>query len=88
MSDSKLGLSTLINAHLERFFKAHKAMDPNPGVYYKLLREFEAPLFQQTLAFTKGNQVKAAKILGMNRNTLRTKLQYLSIDPKVFEGRE
>jgi two-component system, NtrC family, nitrogen regulation response regulator GlnG len=44
-----------------------------------VLREIEAPLFTAALAATRGNQIKAAEILGLNRNTLRKKVRNLDI---------
>jgi len=40
-----------------------------------VLAAVEGPLFRLTLAATRGNQVRAAEVLGMNRNTLRKRLQ-------------
>lgn len=50
-------------------------------LYETVLAAFERPLFELTLAETRGNQIKAAEILGLNRNTLRKRLQSLDIDP-------
>lgn len=79
------GLSNIIEAHLEKFFRAHKASEPEYGLYDHLIRELEAPLLRQTLKFSKGNQIKAALILGINRNTLRTKLKNHSINPQDYD---
>ena len=43
------------------------------------MRELEAPLLTATLAATRGNQIKAAEILGLNRNTLRKKIRDLDL---------
>lgn len=45
------------------------------ALYQQMLVTMEKPLLRQIMAYTKGNQMKAAKILGINRNTLRKKLQ-------------
>jgi len=51
------------------------------GVLYKaVLEEVEKPLIEYMLERTEGNQLKAAKILGINRNTIRTKIKRLNID--------
>lgn len=51
------------------------------GRLYKfIIEEAEKPLFEHVLALTEGNQLKAARILGINRNTMRTKLKKLAID--------
>jgi two-component system nitrogen regulation response regulator GlnG len=44
-----------------------------------VLREVERPLIELTLAATRGNQIKAAHVLGLNRNTLRKKIRVLDI---------
>ena len=44
-----------------------------------MLRDLEAPLIAATLAMTRGNQIKAAEILGLNRNTLRKKIRDLDL---------
>ena len=54
---------------------------PPAGLYHRILRELEAPLIAATLATTRGNQIKAAEILGLNRNTLRKKIRDLDLKP-------
>ena len=44
-----------------------------------MLREIERPLILATLGATRGNQIKAAQLLGLNRNTLRKKIRELDI---------
>ncbi|MBT6223083.1 MAG: nitrogen regulation protein NR(I) [Rhodobiaceae bacterium] len=51
---------------------------PN-GIYNEILETFERPLISYILAITNGNQIKSAKLLGINRNTLRKKIKDLSI---------
>ena len=56
--------------------------EPAEGdLYSAALAAFERPLFLHALAVTGGNQVRAARLLGINRNTLRKRLSDLSIDP-------
>jgi two-component system, NtrC family, nitrogen regulation response regulator GlnG len=52
---------------------------PPVGLYHRVLRELEAPLIAATLATTRGNQIKAAELLGLNRNTLRKKIRDLDL---------
>ena len=52
---------------------------PPPGLYHRILREIEHPLLTVTLAATRGNQIRAADLLGVNRNTLRKKIRDLEI---------
>jgi two-component system nitrogen regulation response regulator GlnG len=44
------------------------------GLYYNILHTVEKPLLETVLKEVDGNQVKAARILGVNRNTLRKKM--------------
>jgi two-component system nitrogen regulation response regulator GlnG len=61
---------------------------PAPGrVYDEALAAFERPLFAEVLRETGGNQLRAAQILGINRNTLRKRLSELALDPEGFGRR-
>ncbi|MEN9683542.1 MAG: hypothetical protein RLZZ427_1293 [Pseudomonadota bacterium] len=51
------------------------------AVYDQALAAFERPLFIEILRETAGNQLRAAQLLGINRNTLRKRLHELAIDP-------
>ena len=56
------------------------------GVLYKsILEAIEKPLLEDVLERTEGNQLKAAKILGINRNTIRAKIKKFSIDPNRWK---
>ena len=52
---------------------------PSSGLYSRILSEVERPLISICLNATKGNQIKASKLLGLNRNTLRKKIKELQI---------
>ena len=52
---------------------------PAPGLYDRFLAEVERPLIVQALQATRGNQIRAAAVLGINRNTLRKKIQSLGL---------
>ncbi|MFN7176309.1 MAG: nitrogen regulation protein NR(I) [Thermaurantiacus sp.] len=54
---------------------------PADGLYHRLLAEFERPLLEAALLLTGGNQLRAAKMLGVNRNTLRRMLTDRGIEP-------
>ena len=73
------GLSVTVERHLRDYFTSHGESLPPPGVYDRVLREVERPLITLTLEATRGNQIKAAQILGLNRNTLRKKIRDLDI---------
>jgi len=77
--ESNEGLSSSIEKHLKTYFSAHGDGLPTAGLYDRILREVERPLILQTLSATRGNQIKAAEILGLNRNTLRKKIRELDI---------
>jgi DNA-binding protein Fis len=75
-------LSKCINDHIGRYFDAHEGDLPTNGIYDRIIAEVEKPLIMITLSVTRGNQLKAAEVLGINRNTLRKKIITLGIDPK------
>jgi two-component system nitrogen regulation response regulator GlnG len=54
-------------------------------LYKSVLSEIEKPLIEHVLERTEGNQLKAAKILGINRNTMRVKIKKLGIDPNQWK---
>ena len=80
------GLGATVERQLRQYFAALQGSLPSPGLYGRVLREIERPLITLTLAATRGNQLKAASVLGLNRNTLRKKLRELDI-PVVRGGR-
>jgi two-component system, NtrC family, nitrogen regulation response regulator GlnG len=73
------GLSAAVERHINDYFVAHKGAMPAAGLYDRILREIERPLIIATLVATRGNQIKAAHVLGLNRNTLRKKIRELDI---------
>jgi two-component system nitrogen regulation response regulator GlnG len=72
-------LSASVANHLKRYFDLHGGVLPPPGLYQRILREFEMPLIEIALDATGGNQAKCADLLGINRNTLRKKITDLDI---------
>jgi two-component system nitrogen regulation response regulator GlnG len=73
-------LTDSLHFHLSTYFKSHGQGLPPNGLYERVLREVEAPLIELSLEATRGNQIKAAELLGLNRNTLRKKIRELDID--------
>jgi two-component system nitrogen regulation response regulator GlnG len=73
-------LSQATERHLRQYFTAHHPRLPASGLYERVLREVERPLLSIALEATRGNQIKAAELLGINRNTLRKKIQDLGIE--------
>ncbi|MDD4940033.1 MAG: helix-turn-helix domain-containing protein [Candidatus Omnitrophica bacterium] len=54
-------------------------------LYRYILETIEKPLIERALERTYGNQLKAAKILGINRNTMRSKIKKLGINPDKWK---
>lgn len=73
------GFETAVSRRLEREFAAASPELPAPGLYDRFLAEVERPLIAQALQATRGNQIRAAAVLGINRNTLRKKIQTLGL---------
>ncbi|MDG2321772.1 MAG: nitrogen regulation protein NR(I) [Rhodospirillaceae bacterium] len=72
-------LTEAVEKHLYTYFMRYGGELPPDGLYDRILREMERPLVTLTLHATRGNQLKAAKVLGLNRNTLRKKIKDLDI---------
>ena len=73
-------LRNAIERHLMRYFAECGDALPPPGLYDRILEEMERPLLSISLAATRGNQIKAAHLLGLNRNTLRKKIKDLGLE--------
>jgi len=80
-------LSSDVQYHLDKYFNSLGGDMPAPDLYQRILHEVERPLLISTLRFTKGNQIKAAEILGLNRNTLRKKIRELKLSTKRSDYR-
>jgi two-component system nitrogen regulation response regulator GlnG len=78
--ESHSTLSESVERNLAKLFAAHGDALPPPGLYERVLREIERPLLSSSLTATRGNQIKAAQLLGLNRNTLRKKIRDLGLD--------
>ena len=72
-------LPETVHKHVKAYFASHGDTLPASGIYDLLMPLFEKPLIEVTLEATGGNQLKAAKILGINRNTLRKKIVSMGI---------
>jgi len=71
----KKPLCSCIDSALERFFTDLDGHQPPQDIYQMVLSEVELPLFKSVMEYAQGNQSKAAKVLGINRSTLRKKLE-------------
>ena len=78
--DGPVTLSGLVERYLSSHFATFPEGLPPTGLYDRVLEEVERPLIALTLAGPRGNQVRAAEILGLNRNTLRKKIQDLGVE--------
>ena len=72
-------LAMAVERHIKRFLAAGGDGMPMRDIYDRVIAEVERPLIQMTLSATRGNQIKAAAMLGLNRNTLRKKIRDLEI---------
>ena len=67
-------LSHAVKHSIRRYLYELEGTQPN-NMYDLVLRQIEQPLFEAILEHTKGNQSRAAELLGLNRGTLRKKLR-------------
>jgi two-component system nitrogen regulation response regulator GlnG len=72
-------LARAVERHIRQFLAAHEDGPAPSDIYDRVIAEVERPLIRMTLAATRGNQIKAAAMLGLNRNTLRKKIRDLEI---------
>mgnify|MGYP000855262117 FL=1 len=82
--DSGDSLADAVELHIARYFNVFGDDLPPDGLYERILAEIERPLLMLSLAATQGNQIQAAKLLGINRNTLRKKLTERGVDPTAL----
>jgi two-component system nitrogen regulation response regulator GlnG len=76
----------IIYRKLEQFIASVAATDIH-DLYDTIIRRVERPMIELVLRETKGNQIRAAEILGINRNTLRKKIQDCGIDVREAKGK-
>ncbi|MBU6299794.1 MAG: nitrogen regulation protein NR(I), partial [Alphaproteobacteria bacterium] len=78
--DEPVTLGGAVERHLAQYFAEHGERLPPPGLYDRILQEVERPLLSICLGATRGNQIRAAHLLGLNRNTLRKKIRDLGLE--------
>ena len=71
-------LADAVKGSLERYFKDMDGERPT-AIYDMVLKNVERPMIETVLRYAEGNQTLAAEMLGINRNTLRKKMQLLRI---------
>ena len=69
------GLSSQVIRAVKDYLSKMNSKDPNLNLYQLIVEEVEAPLFRTVMELTRYNQSKAARVLGVSRGTLRTKLK-------------
>jgi Fis family transcriptional regulator len=74
-----MNLQDKIETLLDNYFKDLDGEKPN-DVYNMFLHSVEKPLLIYIMNYAQGNQTRAAKILGLNRNTLRKKLEFYNLN--------
>ena len=79
-----LSISQAVEHYLQRYFASFGDELPPPGLYQRILEEMEHPLVLAAMTATRGNQIRAADLLGLNRNTLRKKIRDLGVN--VYRG--
>ncbi|MBU6418496.1 MAG: nitrogen regulation protein NR(I) [Proteobacteria bacterium] len=68
-------MATVVERHIARLLASLRESGEEGVLYERALAELERPLIRMTLAETRGNQIRAAALLGLNRNTLRKKIR-------------
>ena len=72
-------IAQAVEDNMRRYFHEFGDDMPPSGLYHRVLEEVENPLILAALTATHGNQIRAAELLGLNRNTLRKKIRELGV---------
>ncbi len=78
--EQELSLSQMVERYLTSYFEEFGEGLPPTGLYGRVLQDMEKPLLAISLAATRGNQIRSAQLLGLNRNTLRKKIRELGVE--------
>ncbi|WP_297370190.1 nitrogen regulation protein NR(I) [Acidocella sp.] len=73
--DEPDNMTAVVERHISRLLAAIRESGEEGVLYERALADLERPLIRMTLAETRGNQIRAAALLGLNRNTLRKKIR-------------
>ncbi|WP_127753139.1 MULTISPECIES: nitrogen regulation protein NR(I) [unclassified Devosia] len=73
-------VSMAVETHVGQLLREYEPNLPPAGLYQRVIDKVEAPLIAMALNACGGNQIKAADLLGLNRNTLRKKIRTHSIE--------
>lgn len=84
MTDSRaiIEFEETVNTMLPSFVR-EAALLEGGRLYKSVMARIELPLLRQALELTGGNQLKAARLLGINRNTLRKRLRLVGLLPSA-----
>ena len=77
--NKKISLKQIVTEYLQEFFKDHNSDLENLDLYKCITSEIEEILVKLSLKEAKNNQSKAAKILGINRHTIKNKIKEFNI---------
>jgi Fis family transcriptional regulator, factor for inversion stimulation protein len=78
-SNGSACLSDNVRIAMNKYFNDLEGHDP-ADLYQLVMTQIEVPLFESVLNYTEGNVSRAADVLGLNRGTLRNRLQKYKID--------
>ena len=78
-ADEGSNLAEMVERYLANYFAGFGSQLPPSGLHDRIIRDVERPLLTAALAATRGNQIRAAELLGLNRNTLRARIKALDI---------
>jgi Fis family transcriptional regulator len=79
MKNNENDIARYVRKALDDYFKDLDGEEPSCGVYGMVMNCVEKPLIETVLFHAGGNQTRAAELLGLNRNTLRKKIQVYNI---------
>ena len=88
MTNQNEGLGAVVEKQLRRFYAKTADAVELTNVYDAVIDEVERRLIAVTLEVARGNRLKTAKILGLNRNTLLKKMRRLNLDEKLVDKNE
>jgi Fis family transcriptional regulator len=78
MNSHSLSIDTAVTRCLERYFHDLEGARPS-AIYDMVLAAVERPMLEVVMKQAQGNQLRASEMLGINRNTLRKKLQHYGL---------
>ena len=74
MDERDEGIGAVVKRAVDLYLQAHEGGSIPSGLHRRIIREVEAAMFQSVMEFVGNNQVRASKILGIDRSTLKKKM--------------